>query len=742
VDIWKWVVNLAVREREAGRPALSRLVHALPEAVGDDQYERAAALVPEGVALARAMKNPWLEVFFRHWDLQARVVHQGQGATALADAVSLLDFSHQDATRDCPQSVCTVQDICECYQRTDGAGFAAEREAVARETLERINPSWPCFSCVGSELCTAIADGGRISEARATLDALVGRYVAARRPADHFQLTRANLLYREGRWEELLALVDVPLDPDDDTKHRTTSLAIDRAAALAHLGRFEEACKALPPWRSVDGTVSLFAQWIEVVEHLVGMGLPNDAALGVAVRSQVDTLARFGCHRDVITCGAAGVRLALGRGGLPSARALLSLMETAVGALARPLDAPEIVARTRAAVAAAEAALELPDNADAVLARLKELGDRPEEALTIAVVASRRWHDRWDLGLALAGLHLSIREFGQSVEAYRRAIQPGGDVDHALGYGEAALGTGDAATIDAVVADLRGRLNDPSTAAWIAGRAAYNRGDYPACLEILPEVLVGTPDARNTRRLLAAACQNLGDHAGAVRWLNELIALGGDPGRDDWERMLSGTIAGDWASVRDSASRLGFDFPGHGPIDVQWHPCKVRIGDDDLWARRTGPATARILSVRPSDQPQVWGRLVAFRATPLNEVDPEDKEPIWVYPWVHDLEIPDVWTFEIDGVRPDDWDEIEAALDAYGGVCQVRSSDEYRLRDLPAVYATVVVPASVSAEVVHEWLATRCAGFSHPLVWPVAAERAGDAEAVARMREIAAAYGM
>lgn len=63
MDIWRWVIDLGRSEREAGRPALERLVDALPAAVVDDEYARAAALVPEGIALARSMRSPWLEVF-------------------------------------------------------------------------------------------------------------------------------------------------------------------------------------------------------------------------------------------------------------------------------------------------------------------------------------------------------------------------------------------------------------------------------------------------------------------------------------------------------------------------------------------------------------------------------------------------------------------------------------------------------------------------------------------------------
>lgn len=741
MDIWRWVIDLGRSEREAGRPALERLVDALPAAVVDDEYARAAALVPEGIALARSMRSPWLEVFFRHWDLQARVLHQGQGQAALADAVGLLEFSHREGAKDCPQSVCTVQDLCGCYTRTDGPGFTAEREAVSRETLARIDAGWPCYSCVGAELCSAMADAGRAEEALAELDRMTAALVQAGGTRWDFELTRASLLERLGRWEELLQLCADGAKNGRDSRHSDTERAINKAVALVGLGRHAEARAALPAWSAVQATLSLFADWLGAVQALVPHGFPNDAALGVAILGRVEELARFGCPRDVVDCAETGIRLALARGAVENARALLRHMEAALPLLARPLGAPAQLEAARSAVAAAEAAIVLPSTPDELLIEMQGERSAPEADLAWLEPALRRWPTHRDLALVTAQARLAAGDPRGAVVLFAAWLGEEAPDELALAYGEAALRAGGEAVPEAI-ARLRAQGAHPWIADWIAGRAAYERGEFERCREHLRVVLANVPDARNTRLLLAAASQRLDDHPSALRWLDEAVALGVAPGAVDWDRMLSGTLLGAWTQVRHSAERLGYAFPGEGPIEVLWHLCKVRVEDEDLWARRTGPVTARIISMRTSDQPQVWGRILVFRPTPLNEVDPEEKDPVYVYPWVADLDAWKVWTFEIDGVRPDRWPEIEAAMDAFGGECRVLSGEAYELRELPAVYACVVVPEAVPAADVHARLSQLCAGLPHPLVWPRAAERAGDAAAVARMAAQAAEYGI
>lgn len=126
MDIWQWVSEAVTDLQESGQPSLATILNRLSEAALAHRYEEADALAYEALGLARSLGGSWLQVFIWQWHLQARVATLGEGASALAEAVSALEAAHRDETRDCPQAVCTVQDLAICYSRTDGMGWAPE----------------------------------------------------------------------------------------------------------------------------------------------------------------------------------------------------------------------------------------------------------------------------------------------------------------------------------------------------------------------------------------------------------------------------------------------------------------------------------------------------------------------------------------------------------------------------------------------------------------------------------------
>ncbi len=107
--------------------------------------------------------------------LQFKLGLQNDVDAGLPEAVRLLEFAHRDECRDCPQSVCAVQDLAIAYGMADGPAYAAERRQVCAETLERIDPGWPCFDCLSGEYGYALLDQGRFAEAVEYLDAQARR---------------------------------------------------------------------------------------------------------------------------------------------------------------------------------------------------------------------------------------------------------------------------------------------------------------------------------------------------------------------------------------------------------------------------------------------------------------------------------------------------------------------------------------------------------------------------------------
>ena len=47
--------------------------------------------------------------------MRNRLGNNGEGETALPEAVALFEFAHRDDTIACPQSVCVTQDLSACY---------------------------------------------------------------------------------------------------------------------------------------------------------------------------------------------------------------------------------------------------------------------------------------------------------------------------------------------------------------------------------------------------------------------------------------------------------------------------------------------------------------------------------------------------------------------------------------------------------------------------------------------------
>jgi len=76
MDIWRWVNDAEEELARSGRKRLAELIEVIPGYVVNHKHVQLDAVVPEALALAREAKNPWLEVFIRHWNLQSRILHR------------------------------------------------------------------------------------------------------------------------------------------------------------------------------------------------------------------------------------------------------------------------------------------------------------------------------------------------------------------------------------------------------------------------------------------------------------------------------------------------------------------------------------------------------------------------------------------------------------------------------------------------------------------------------------------
>lgn len=760
MDLWAWVNETEKRLRKEGHARLADLVDRLPTEVCDDRHDRVDAIYTEALAQAKSLQLPWLEVFLRHWWLQSRVLHR-MDATALGEAVSLVEFAHRDETAGCPQGVCAVQDLAACYGFVDGPGFAEERLDVSREALSKIDPSWPCFTCISSEHASAMRDRGDVEAALHFVDGQIARLVerGERNALYDFPRDRVESLLALGRLEESLAFVEQCERRGRKDAHHRLSRRLDRARILARLDRTEQALAQLPAVEEIEPTPLFYWFWADAAHELATRGaLPNDAELGRVLHRFIDRLEKQGVGRATLELAEMHGRLALARHAPHVARRALAAMERAVSVLHRPLDALDRVARLRAAIAETELPpVAIEADAEAVLARVRAgEGKDPERDLLLLEEAHTRFPDHVPLVLAYAGCSHAM---GLTDEA--RAILAGfhartGDEDVLLRLADLSIGK-DEREVRRLADVHRARTTDAGSRAiadWILARDAHARGAFREAMAHLEAVLAARPSAINARLLFAESARRAGDLAAALQRLDEVVERLPDGGPHDWDRMLVATLLSDFAKVRHSARRLGFEIAGEGPIDESWGLCRIRFDDEpgaprDVWAARTGPVTARILEVARPPRAQRYGDVVAFDATPLNPppAEGEDrKKHIWVYPWVATVREGGFRAFEIDGAHPGKaaWKAIDEALTTLGCELQILSGDEYRVQggELAGVFAVVAVPRERSLREVSDTLVDATRSLDHPLTWIDLAREAGDTELATTHARLGEEYGL
>jgi tetratricopeptide (TPR) repeat protein len=336
MDIWEWIERAQAELYETGNERLAELIELVPEYVCDNEHELVDGLVPEAIALSRAAKNEWLELFFRHWNLQSRILHRHQVKDWLPEAVALIDFGNRESTRRCPQSICVTQDLANCYANADGPAYVEERLAVARETLARIDPTWPCFTCISSEYASALIDGGRAEEAVAFLRCQIALLRQAGFDED-FRGTMVEALIRCGRYEEALEINAGAESPAQGDAYEE-SKAIDEARILARLGRLDEARAILPELERVLRTHSSYFGWADAAYLLARAGVVgNDGRLDSQLAALSEELRMNGVARQAFEIAVLRAKLAHERGADPADA--LAAARAIVPDLREPLDA-------------------------------------------------------------------------------------------------------------------------------------------------------------------------------------------------------------------------------------------------------------------------------------------------------------------------------------------------------------------------------------------------------------------
>lgn len=766
--MWDWVRETRRELREAGHDRLARAMYELPRRIRrPDEFD---AMYAEALASARALRLPWVEVFLRHWRMQSVVLKRRQGVKALPEVVELLEFAHREETRECPQSVCTVQDFTICHSNVDGIGYAPERIAVLEQTLADLDPARGCFDCLNREYCSALEDDGRSAEALDHIVKAETRHrVAGAVPSLHMRTRPAGILGRLGRPAEGLALLATveaeyreknALDEEDEG-----DIAMLRADLYTRLGDAAEARAHLADIAEVEEHPDDREYWVDIVERLIGLGgYDNTLPLGTAINSWATRLSANGVNRGCFDMLLTAGRLAAARGGGAHARALAGLAARKFAELRRQDEAG---AKALAELCEAAEAIPLPaPPSPAELFALLEEAERFEEGVLDLAEAAHR-ADPGDNGVlaAYAQLLTALGLPGAASDMlWRYVAEDPSAEDRYMLLANTLLFAEDLDGLDRLAA-LLGPVDATGTH-WIRANRAALTGEWADCARECAALVAIEDDALNTRRLWAHAARQLGDFEEAQRVLTELFARvsadeDAEPGRaadpaDRWAMIVAATVNGDWPAVRAQCGPLGIEpVSAEGPIAESWHPAELRIDGPDgrfaVYAVRTGPATAVVEAVTRPGAPVNHGDLVAFEPTLLDEppADPAEREH-WTPPYevVRLLQPGGFRSYEIDGVDPGPkrFGKLVEGLRERGYGVWVYSGDQYRLTPpgakeaVAGIYAGVAVPPAVSDAEAYDTLAGLTKRWEHPLAWLALAEAAG--REVERHKAITEEYGL
>lgn len=166
-SIWDWVYDFIWNAEGPDEEIADKIEDFSSLAYAKNQSE-VEAIFPELLAYARERDNKWLEVFLRHWRLQAYVNTQLDPRPLVPEVLDLLAFTQTDeAAGECPQATCVIDDLNDIYSGIDAAGFAQERHDLLKEQLVTLSPSRECYMCMSVGMVDALVDLGKPQDALA-----------------------------------------------------------------------------------------------------------------------------------------------------------------------------------------------------------------------------------------------------------------------------------------------------------------------------------------------------------------------------------------------------------------------------------------------------------------------------------------------------------------------------------------------------------------------------------------------
>lgn len=273
MNMWSWLWEIDDELRDNGHDALADYIDAIPSDTCNGRHDKVDLYADEAIALARAAGLGWVEVFLRHWKLQSNVLHRARPKEMIKEAVILLEISSREENQGCPQSVCAVQDLANCYGCFDGPGYVEERLAVASENIVKINPGWECYICIANEYASALYDAERLDVCLDYLDQIDKDLVAYGKGKDtgHLLLIKVKALADQGCFEKARKLAKNARNYGGGASFKVLA-KIYKSYVEAKAGEFQKATKLLPSIKTAMNSPASMDMWSDVMY----MAMSND----------------------------------------------------------------------------------------------------------------------------------------------------------------------------------------------------------------------------------------------------------------------------------------------------------------------------------------------------------------------------------------------------------------------------------------------------------------------------------
>lgn len=767
MNVWNWVAPALSELRSNGNERLASIMDSMPSWACGDEHDKVDLVYPEALALAKKESNPWLEVFVRHWYLQSQVLHRHNVKGMVGEAIDLLDLSSQEKNKDCPQSICAVQDLANTYAKKDGPGFVDERIEVSLETLAKIGPSWDCYDCIASEYISALEDDGRYDFALEEIDRCRKEILSSGSDnrSTPFSLNETRILIELGNLEAAEKVIKNAENPYAGESFKRQK-ALLTAVVLAHQGKFSEAEEFILPFREVIKAHSYFVDWGEYVFMAVkGQVRENNEDLNLSFNILIEKLIENGVQRDTLKMLRWQAELAFDRSDSFTLGHIISSAKTLIADLYKDLGATEWLKQIRLNYDVLLNQIFSSEKISAAIEKIKSNTELNIEDLSLSELSTLvdRTKDVIDINLEFYD-RLDQNGFEKRAYQFISELYSGGNQNP-----EIISRLGNSLIELRMFTEFDETFNEQNTQSfddeqllqvhWLVANR-YESTDEVKAIAALQDLLRIDSELVNVVTRLAKLLAKQGNHKAAIVQWDRAIELDSESADSfHWSKMLSATIVEDWDSVRKSCDVLDISLSSEdGPIDESFGNIRVQVTDENgekisLFAKRNGPVTAKIVGIRELDENQYVNSEVVFRATPLNQLNCKDDDGYdcdnegyytYLFPVYEFTKKVREFVFDVDGVRPetDTWDKLVELFDDFDCVVSVRSSSEYEVndsvegKDYKAIYCYVATSSETDYVQLNEALVRFCEESKALLIWPKLANKVSDIDLIKRQAEI------